>query len=188
MLLIYSGANIQRAFRIWQLAQGQDGIRLNQLMKKAGISSSSPTGLPAEVPTTPFNIAKDWVCNQINRQFSPGISLPRRLEACYLPSCPVGRIFPELPQPSGHLTYALMLVAGRGGPQVEPRLKPSTLLKTIWLQFADLVCGRRTIRICEVCKELMDITDAAHRNSKRMHDRCSRRVRMQRYRENMKKC
>lgn len=52
--------------------------------------------------------------------------------------------------------------------------------------FAELLSAaeKRKVRTCSVCGEEMDVTD--NRSSKQKHDRCSRNVRMQRWREKKK--
>jgi hypothetical protein len=60
---------------------------------------------------------------------------------------------------------------------------PDTLLATIWFQFADLVCGSKVIRPCEECGKWMDISENARKASKRMHENCSLKRRMQKWRE-----
>ena len=58
--------------------------------------------------------------------------------------------------------------------------RPVNLRAALWLQFAELVAGARNVRPCEICGDLMDVTDNTIR--KKVHDRCSQKLSMQRYR------
>jgi hypothetical protein len=71
------------------------------------------------------------------------------------------------------------LVLTRSG-ELEPRLRPKSLISAIWYQVYELAVGRKVLRRCEICGKRMDVTDR-HAN-KRVHDRCSKRERMRRLR------
>jgi hypothetical protein len=60
--------------------------------------------------------------------------------------------------------------------------RPTNLRTALWVQLSEIVTGVRKIRRCEICGELMDVTNRTRR--KKVHDCCSRRERMQRYRKN----
>jgi hypothetical protein len=63
---------------------------------------------------------------------------------------------------------------------LRPYIYPSSLLAAIWLQvYRHAICETK-IRRCEICHARMDVTD--NRTHKRVHENCSLRVRMQRYR------
>ncbi len=61
---------------------------------------------------------------------------------------------------------------------------PVSLLAAMWLEFSEIVTGVRKLQPCELCGRLMDVTD--NRRHKRMHDNCSLRLRMARYRRAQK--
>lgn len=65
---------------------------------------------------------------------------------------------------------------------IRPYNTPTNLLSAIWFRLSEIVTGERLIRRCEApdCLKLMDVTD--NRSHKRMHDRCSLRLRMQKFR------
>ena len=57
---------------------------------------------------------------------------------------------------------------------------PYSLLAAMWLGLYQAITGERRVRQCEICGEYMDVTE--NRKTKRMHDRCSQRVRTARSR------
>jgi hypothetical protein len=57
---------------------------------------------------------------------------------------------------------------------------PVNLLGCIWLQFYLSIIGQLKLRRCTVCHEEMDVTNC--RSTRKMHDRCSKRIRMSRLR------
>jgi len=79
-------------------------------------------------------------------------------------------------------TALVRLLITQRGQTFVPVLIPSNVLGAVWLQFSQVITGTRILQHCELCKDLMDITDSAHPGSKRMHSRCSNRIRKQRYR------
>jgi len=58
-------------------------------------------------------------------------------------------------------------------------LRATTLLQTLWFQFFRFLTGDVKFRRCEICGDLMDVTN--YRENKRVHDECSRKIRNQRY-------
>jgi hypothetical protein len=72
-----------------------------------------------------------------------------------------------------------VLVLAQSG-ELEPRLRPNSLISAIWYQVYELVAGRKAIRRCELCGRRMDVTE--RRSHKRVHDHCSKRERMRRLR------
>jgi hypothetical protein len=71
------------------------------------------------------------------------------------------------------------LVLDRAG-QLRPYFAPTSLLAAMWLQCYDHVVGARLYRRCEICGKRMDVTE--HQTNKKVHDQCSRRERMRRWR------
>jgi hypothetical protein len=68
-------------------------------------------------------------------------------------------------------------------------LQPINLLTGIWMQFADLLTGKRIYKACEECGEWMDVSECAHKAAKRIHARCSRARRMRKWRmQKLQKC
>lgn len=70
------------------------------------------------------------------------------------------------------------------GDTLQQVLTPADLLAGIWTQVAQLVTGVRQARRCEACGQLFDVTGS--RSHKRIHDSCSLRLRMARYRAKKK--
>jgi hypothetical protein len=60
------------------------------------------------------------------------------------------------------------------------RWAPANLLGCIWLQFYMTLIGQLKLRLCTVCKRPMDVSQS--RKTKKMHETCSKRVRMRRMR------
>jgi hypothetical protein len=60
----------------------------------------------------------------------------------------------------------------------------STLLKTLWLQFAASVVGQRKVKKCAApdCGLYMDVTTSKHPAARRMHPHCEERLKKRRYR------
>jgi hypothetical protein len=61
---------------------------------------------------------------------------------------------------------------------------PVSLLGAIWLEFGEIVTGVRRLIQCELCSRMMDVTE--NRKHKRVHDECSKRFRMARWRNKSK--
>lgn len=61
-----------------------------------------------------------------------------------------------------------------------PYYYPSSLIAAMWLQFYRFLVGETKFRKCEICLKRMDVTE--NRSNKKVHNRCSTRLRMQRYR------
>lgn len=57
---------------------------------------------------------------------------------------------------------------------------PVNLLGCIWLQFYLSIIGQLKLRRCTVCSREMNVTES--RSTRKMHDRCSRTLRMSRWR------
>jgi hypothetical protein len=64
-------------------------------------------------------------------------------------------------------------------------LRATTLLQTLWFQFFRFLTGDVKFRRCEICGDLMDVTN--YRENKRVHDDCSRKIRNQRYWQKQKR-
>jgi hypothetical protein len=60
----------------------------------------------------------------------------------------------------------------------------SSLLKTLWLQFAASVTGQRKVKKCAApdCGQYMDVTASKRPAARQMHPNCEERVKKQRYR------
>jgi hypothetical protein len=63
---------------------------------------------------------------------------------------------------------------------LRPYYSPTCLLAALWLQVYQQITGQTKFRRCGICGSRMDVTN--NRSHKRVHDRCSHRMRMQRYR------
>jgi hypothetical protein len=185
-------AEFQRWFNIWQLTKGGNRNRLQEALisagvplKARGIDRMPPTalavGLAAAISKDPMKTAQSYLIDRVNRYLAPGISmgLPAHM-TCYYRGCTARRdLLPELTE---HVIWQLMPVKIGNRLTVKPSISPSTLIAAIWLQFADLICGEKRVRLCEVCGKLMDISNSARKGAKRMHETCSNTRRMTRYR------
>ena len=58
--------------------------------------------------------------------------------------------------------------------------RPINLQAALWMHLSEIVTGTRKVRPCEICGDLMDMTD--HTSRKTVHNRRSHRERMRRYR------
>jgi hypothetical protein len=74
-----------------------------------------------------------------------------------------------------------LAVDSNGGWEVHSR--PINLRAVLWTQFSEIVTGTRKIRPCEICGDLMDVTNNTRR--KKVHDHCSQRECMRRYRRKL---
>lgn len=61
-----------------------------------------------------------------------------------------------------------------------PYYNPTCLLAALWLQIYQQITGQTKFRRCGICGNRMDVTK--NRRHKRVHESCSHRMRMQRYR------
>jgi len=170
----------QLYFELWQMAEERNLIALRRLLRQVG----------APLENKRFNLAltrnivktaKSYVVKEIKRHLGPRVQhiLPA-YQTCFRKDC-TGRTRP--PKITAHVSWQLLLTDTRGRVSVQMRLMPDTLLATIWFQFADLVCGSKVIRPCEECGKWMDISENARKASKRMHENCSLKRRMQKWRE-----
>ena len=170
----------QLYFELWQMAEERNRIALRKLLIQVGAPLENErfnSALTRNIVKT----AKSYVVKEINRHLGPGVRhiLPA-YQTCFRKDCTV-RIWP--PKITEHVSWQLLLTDTRERVSVQMRLMPDTLLATIWLQFADLVCGSKVIRPCEACGKWMDISENARKASKRMHENCSLKRRMQKWRE-----
>jgi len=66
--------------------------------------------------------------------------------------------------------------------EFQPRLTPINLLSAIWIRISEVLTGVRSLRPCEICKGLIDVTN--NRSHKRVHTKCSVKMRVRKWREN----
>lgn len=81
-----------------------------------------------------------------------------------------------------NMASPLLLLDSRS--ELKPHISPASLLGAIWLEFGEVASGVRKQTVCEYCGLVMDVTN--NRSHKRVHDNCSLRVRMARYRQAQK--
>jgi hypothetical protein len=77
------------------------------------------------------------------------------------------------------LTSAMVLLNGDGS--INLYGGPDTLLAAMWLQVAELITGKKIEKRCRICKDILDVTNS--RRHKQVHEVCSLRERMRRYRK-----
>jgi hypothetical protein len=74
-----------------------------------------------------------------------------------------------------------MVLLNRDG-SIQPFAAPDSLLAAMWLQAGELATGVRIKNICSICGGVLELTNK-NRKHKRVHDSCSLRERVRRYRE-----
>jgi hypothetical protein len=170
----------QLYFGLWQMAEERNRIPLRELLIQVGAPLQNEA-FKSILTRNIVKTAKSYVVNRINRNLGAGVRfiLPA-YQTCFRKDC-TGRTQP--PKITAHVSWQLLLTDTRGRVSVQMRLMPDTLLATIWFQFADLVCGSKVIRPCEECGKWMDISENARKASKRMHENCSLKRRMQKWRK-----
>jgi hypothetical protein len=75
-------------------------------------------------------------------------------------------------------TESFLSMDDKGNPR--PHISPRNLRFGLWLQVAEVVSGTKRIRPCEICGKWMDVSE--NNTNKRVHEQCSLRERMRRYR------
>jgi len=173
----------QHWFEVWQSAERRNLIDLRKLLVEAGVPLDNERfnkALTRDLVRT----AKSHVVNEINRVLRPGISmhLPA-YQGCFFEGCSYRNKFARITE---HVSCQLKLREKQGRISVQTELVPETLLTTVWLQFAHLVCGGRRIRQCDICGQWMDISETSRPGAKRMHARCSLAQRMRKWRSKRK--
>ena len=126
----------------------------------------------------PIEAARDFVLDTVNRELRPRIQLLSR-SACSQCGYP-GPVYSS-PTITTHVAYHL--VPGESASTASSRLSPNRLLSAIWLQFAEAIAGDRALKRCEVCREWMDISGSPRKQARRMHPKCSERIRKRRLRK-----
>ena len=177
-------AEFKASFEMWQAAKDRDVKLLKRHAAEMGDLEQLESMLARmKMPLVDAwaHWAKGYVVDSINRHLGAALWHRTGDHGCFSPACN----FQQRPaRMTNHLCYRLNLRKNRQGEtEVNGELIAQSLLTTIWLQFADLICGRKAVHICQVCHRYMDVTETDRRGSKRMHSSCSRRIRMQRYRE-----
>jgi len=79
-------------------------------------------------------------------------------------------------------TFSIRLSTTSSG-EMAQHLSPVDLLSALWLQISQILTGQKKIRPCDVCGRQMDISE--NRSHKRVHDACSLRRRMAKYRKSL---
>jgi hypothetical protein len=177
-----------RAFDLWEAASEVDRHRAKELMTLPVQEPGDPRPFLPEVYSLtdersfardPLSVAKKVVVLWINRNLMPQRNVSTR--ECRVPGCKELKFYNRL-RVTPWVQYTLEVRESRRMVFVELRVKPTSLLSAIWLQFAEYVAGSRKIRRCEACNQYMDVTDCARPGAKRMHERCSHAARVRRWR------
>jgi hypothetical protein len=192
--------DFHRWLNIWQLTKDGNRRRLREALISADVPLK-PRGndqlpLPPTAPAVQLaaalskdlvKTAQSYLIQKVNFHLLPGISfgLPAHM-TCYYRGCTAQTSRGRLPDLTGHVIWQLTPVKIGNRYTARPWIHANTLLATIWLQFADVICGEKRVRMCEVCGKLMDISNAVRKAAKRMHETCSNSRRMARYRMKLK--
>lgn len=169
-------SQFQSCFDLWQAAEAKDIAFLSNWIKER--SREWDRRITDTLMKDPVKMLKTHVTDKINFQLTPGVMvMPWAQQDCFREGCRIKRQIPSVTP-----CVSCSLQASKNG--VEIRLVPNSLISTIYLQFADLVCGARRIRRCEVCGDWMDISKTARPGAKRMHRGCSLARRMRKWRAN----
>jgi hypothetical protein len=167
----------QLYFELWQVAEERNRAALRKALIEVGALLDDErfgSALTRDLVKT----AKSYLVREINIHLNPPTGIPAGFQTCFQ-GCDLRTRAVRIPE---HISWQLSLTDSRGRISIQPRLIPDRLVATIWLQFANLVCGQRVIRQCEVCGGWMDISENVRKGSKRMHETCSLRRRMQKWR------
>jgi hypothetical protein len=126
----------------------------------------------------PLDFARSMILRTINHQLAGGTNAGRK---CAVLGCG----FTSPPHSHSH-TRALVRPGRRELPELT--IVSTDLLKAIWLQFAEDVCGQRKMKRCAArdCGKYMDVTKSERPGARRMHSRCEERIRKQNYRKRKK--
>lgn len=171
----------QFAFRVWSAAEDGDSKTIKELLAQE-IAEEGPKveSLKAWIAKDPIKCARLRVVEDINLHLAAWTQIGNPIRrGCFRKSCWFKKSSLPTPPPQ-YVQYQLREIGGKG--KVKGHLSSSSRLVSAWLQFAELVCGKRTLRPCNVCHQLMDVSQSARPGAKRMHDRCSLAGRMRRYR------
>ena len=170
-------------FDLWDAAVAEDAQRIRHLFQTISLEISSAAKL-AEPPVRKnlAVLAKYAVVQHMNRKLFASVTRPFS-EACHVESCPHRNFRPTV---EPHATFSLKFsIDQTGAAKIQPKVAPSfALISSIWFQFANIITGERKIRRCEDCGKWMDVTECARPGARRLHPKCSRRLRMKRWREN----
>jgi hypothetical protein len=162
-------------FRVWEAVENRDLRALGRMLSDARV--------PPEVFAARDlrKTALRAIVNSINNHLHAWAPITVVHQGCFKQSCP----FNTRPLPSKQLqyvSYELRVSEIGGGNKITGHLNPSSLLVAAWLQLAEVACGQRRFRPCDICGQLMDVSKTARPGSKRVHGRCSLTQRMRRYR------
>ncbi len=148
------------------------GILGREILPKSHPSMLAQDNLPAM--SQPFRTFERWMIDAANVEVLKAIGW-RRDEVLG----PARLAVMNLVNPRLAAYCHPHLYLDKGGKPVG-HLTPMNLLGCIWLQFYLTMIGRLKLRLCTVCKKAMDVSDS--RSTRKMHDQCSKRERMRRYR------
>ena len=154
-------------------------VRLEIAVSPQGVSSVDAGTRIEDVLRRPYTVSNSWLVRGESekkemQRFGPGAGWepgdtigPARLE--------IQKLINERLEKYCHPRLYL----GKDGKHVG-MITAVNLLGCLWLQFYQEVSGLQRLRRCEICHEELDVLE--NRSHKRVHDKCSRRERMRRYR------
>ncbi len=182
------------ATHLWDAVQRKDQRELRRYIKwnkaeytvrlEIAVSAQGVSGVEAgtrieDVLRRPYTVSNSWLVRDESekremQKFGPGTGWepgdtlgPTRLEIQKL----INQRLEEYCHPRLYL--------GKDGKHVG-LVTAVNLLGCLWLQFYQEVSGLQRLRRCEICHEELDVME--NRSHKRVHDKCSGRERMRRYR------
>jgi hypothetical protein len=155
---------VRRFFRVWDLIESGDTRQLAKLIKWNGDSVQIEDGVfRAQIAGV-----GGWYSDWIPRWKRGDILGPAKLW-----------LVDFFNQKMMNKASPTILLNALG--DFKPYSTPVNLLAAIWILCGEVITGNRLQRPCEICGGYMDVTDS--RSHKRMHDTCSLRLRMRRYRK-----
>ncbi len=125
----------------------------------------------------PLEFGRTMVLKTINFELAGGLYAGQRCLEC------------DFTSEINCVSQTRAVVRSKNSGPLELAIVSTDLQKTVWLQFAALVCGQRLMKKCEAkdCGQYMDVTDSARPGARRMHSRCEERIRKQNYRDRQKR-
>ena len=161
-LWLEEASALNKLMDIWRAIQAKNVKALEQGICPDGRGLTESLNYPS-----PFNDAREHVSGLKDRAPSDPLALAKEYLARAL---------------SLHLQVAnsAIFVCVDSNGNFKHHYRPVNMRAALWMQFSEIVTGTRKIRACEICGDLMDVTN--HTRRKKVHDRCSQRECMQRYR------
>jgi hypothetical protein len=137
------------------------GKKISELLRRG---TPARLYLPPRQSNDPLVAAKQILACTINIMMASHLRFEQNCGVC------------ENIQPVSNYRHTRAAVRFRGT-SLQLKLRSSDLLTTVWLRFADDVCGSPKLKRCEApdCGLYMNVTDCARPGARRMHNSCRER-------------